>query len=294
MCAHSGWVDTPGVDSAYGSNKSYLEPLRNNWEGCEGILWLAIVSREEIQGGGFYLDRTPRTKHVAGPFFTEGTFTKNTAYEVFCMMTKLKEWSDSSTRMLTPALPKTNESVLGTPLGAIQRPLDMKKYAGRWYVQADIPLALTKGSVNNIEDYVWNEQTREMEVIFKYSYVEDSGEGNLRFEVTNEKEVLQIGSMANEFNSEWSLSIKMIFYLPLGLRYIIVDLAEDYSYVLVGSADRGMFWLMTRTNRPLNEIEFHGMLEKAADLGYDTSLIARIPMIYDTYNDEAEESKSRK
>jgi hypothetical protein len=60
------------VDSAYGENKKYLEPLRNKWEGSEGIIWLLLTPRRTIQGGGFYLDRSPCTKHIAGPFFTEG------------------------------------------------------------------------------------------------------------------------------------------------------------------------------------------------------------------------------
>eukprot|EP00439_Symbiodinium_sp_Y106_P077094 s167_g16.t1 len=32
--------NTPGVDNAYGSMKKWLEPMRTNWEGAEGICWL--------------------------------------------------------------------------------------------------------------------------------------------------------------------------------------------------------------------------------------------------------------
>lgn len=35
----------------------------------------------ELVQGAFYLDRVPRTKHVAGPFFSEGSYTKNTPAE---------------------------------------------------------------------------------------------------------------------------------------------------------------------------------------------------------------------
>ena len=36
----------------------------------------------QVESGAFYLDRVPRVKHVAGPFFSEGTYTKNTPQEV--------------------------------------------------------------------------------------------------------------------------------------------------------------------------------------------------------------------
>jgi dehydrogenase/reductase SDR family protein 12 len=57
VSSHPGWVQTEAVDAAYGANKSYLEPLRNTWEGSEGIIWLLVEAVDKIQGGGFYLDR---------------------------------------------------------------------------------------------------------------------------------------------------------------------------------------------------------------------------------------------
>jgi hypothetical protein len=41
-----------------------------------------FVSFSKVESGAFYLDRVPRVKHVAGPFFSEGTHTKNTPEEV--------------------------------------------------------------------------------------------------------------------------------------------------------------------------------------------------------------------
>ena len=34
------------MDAAYGEQKKYLEPLRNLWEGSDGIAWLAVCPRE--------------------------------------------------------------------------------------------------------------------------------------------------------------------------------------------------------------------------------------------------------
>jgi len=91
VSCHPGWTDTPAVDEAYGDQKKYLEPLRSPWEGSEGISWLCLAPAEKLETGEFYLDRMPRVKHMAGPFFTEGSYTKNTAAEVDVMVSKLGE-----------------------------------------------------------------------------------------------------------------------------------------------------------------------------------------------------------
>jgi len=91
LTCHPGWVDTPAVDSAYGSSKKYLEPMRKVWEGAEGISWLFWKEKENLKNGAFYLDRKPQTKHVAGPFFTEGSHTKNSNKDVDLMMDNLKK-----------------------------------------------------------------------------------------------------------------------------------------------------------------------------------------------------------
>lgn len=88
---HPGWADTPAVVEAFGSTAKYLKPLRTPWQGAEGVCWLVGVDRNKIQGGAFYLDRKPQQKHLAGPFFSEGSHTKNTPEEVEFMMNKLEE-----------------------------------------------------------------------------------------------------------------------------------------------------------------------------------------------------------
>lgn len=91
LSAHPGWAATLAVDAAYGAQKKYLEPMRTTWEGAEGIAWLVSTERTNLQSGAFYLDREPQRKHLAGAFFTEGSYTKNTPAEVDDMMEHLKE-----------------------------------------------------------------------------------------------------------------------------------------------------------------------------------------------------------
>lgn len=91
VTAHPGWTATPAVDSAYGDSKKYLEPMRSSWEGAEGIAWLMSADKSELRSGEFYLDRKPQTKHLGGPFFTEGSYTKNTEKEIDDMIANMKK-----------------------------------------------------------------------------------------------------------------------------------------------------------------------------------------------------------
>lgn len=92
VTVHPGWADTAAVEDAFGSNKKYLEPLRNPWEGAEGVAWLVGcgATGNALENGALYLDRKTQPKHIAGPFFTEGSFTKNTPLEIEKFMKNLK------------------------------------------------------------------------------------------------------------------------------------------------------------------------------------------------------------
>ncbi len=47
----SGWVDTPGVQEAYGEKKSNLEPLRTPREGADTLIWLLAIQSEKLESG---------------------------------------------------------------------------------------------------------------------------------------------------------------------------------------------------------------------------------------------------
>jgi len=90
LTVHPGWADTNAVDEAFGDSKKYLNPLREPWEGAEGLAWLLGADSCKLENGALYLDRQTQPKHIAGPFFTEGSYTKNTEKEVDEMMQNLK------------------------------------------------------------------------------------------------------------------------------------------------------------------------------------------------------------
>ena len=91
VSCHPGWASTPGVDETFGDQQKYLEPLRDGWQGAEGIAWLMSTDAKNLEGGAFYLDRQPQMKHISGLFMTEGTRTKNSQEEIDDMMENLKK-----------------------------------------------------------------------------------------------------------------------------------------------------------------------------------------------------------
>jgi dehydrogenase/reductase SDR family member 12 len=91
VAVHPGWADTPAVEEAYGEQKKWLEPMREPWQGAEGIAWLTATKGSNLESGALYLDRKPQRKHLAGPFFSEGSFTKNKPEEIQEFMKNLKQ-----------------------------------------------------------------------------------------------------------------------------------------------------------------------------------------------------------
>lgn len=91
LSVHPGWTQTQGVEGWLGSGTRWLQPMRSLWQGVEGVCWMATCDGAELKSGEFYLDRRPQPKHVAGAFFTEGRYTKNTPAEVRQMMEALEE-----------------------------------------------------------------------------------------------------------------------------------------------------------------------------------------------------------
>jgi len=261
VSCHPGWAQTPAVDAAYGDAKKYLEPMRSPWEGAEGIAWLCVAEAELLESGAFYLDRKAEVKHLAGPFFTEGSATKNTRAEVDAMMFNLDAWSNG--RREEAAQAAAEAAARAQPLKPSETPVDMNKFAGRWYVLAQLPTPLDKGARNSVEEYVWNEAKQRMEVNFTMQF--DKGG-----KVT---EILQRAKVVNPpTNTRWSLSPKLGVFLPLGISYLVLDCAEDYSTTIIGVPNRSYLYVMARSTS-LPEGELDGLLDKCKRLGYDMNKV---------------------
>ncbi|CAE7567879.1 DHRS12 [Symbiodinium sp. CCMP2456] len=257
VSCHPGWTSTPAVDEAYGSSKSYLEPMRNTWQGAEGIIWLCVTDPSAIEPGAFYLDREPQVKHMGGAFFTEGTITKNSPGEVADMMRLLEDWAngrrDSELR------------VASAPLAAMTSPIDLPRFMGTWYVIANIPTFFDRGTTHNVENYKLDDGGRVVHVDFTYRKAGSGKPGLLQ----------QRAEVVNDACTQWAISPKLGVFLPLRIAYLVADCAEDYSTTIIGVPDKSYIWIMARTPT-VDQATYDALLAKARSFGYNTSSILRV------------------
>lgn len=149
-------------------------------------------------------------KHIAGPFFTEGSYTKNSVAEVDDLMANLCLWSSASTR---PRLPTAAEEVaMEQALTEMTKPIEIERFVGRWFVVASNPTSFEKGMINAIEDYTWNAKRQCIDVVFSMQSAPDSKPTILlqRAMITNK-----------ETNTKWAINPKIGVYLPLGFTYLV-------------------------------------------------------------------------
>lgn len=83
VACHLGWMDIPHTEYFFPDiKKNHGNNLRTVYEGAQGLIWLSVTKINKLQSGEFYLDRSVRVKHIAGPFFSEGSYTKNSKQEI--------------------------------------------------------------------------------------------------------------------------------------------------------------------------------------------------------------------
>lgn len=272
VSCHPGWSGTEGVDKAYGSKKSFLEPLRSPWEGAEGICWLLACQKEKIVSGGFYLDRKPQRKHMAGPFFSEGHFTKNTEAEIKMMMESLEAWTNGQGPSVSQLQQRheaydAGQASVGKLEGTTQQ-IDLPRFMGTWYVIGHIPTFLDRDTSNGVEKYTWNEDTQCIDVLFSY----------MDLKRTKTSHIEQKAWPVNETNSQWQLRLKLGF-IPIKMPYLILSCDPEYSTCVIGVPDRSALYIMARSTSMPGDV-YEQLLNVSESLGYDRSQIKEVPQVW--------------
>ncbi len=145
--------------------------------------------------------------------------------------------------------------------------VDLERFMGDWYVIANIPTPFEKGAVNAIENYKWNTEKEIVEVTFDYRAGSPDGKP---------KQMTQKGFIYNkETNSEWRVQPLW----PFKLGYLIIDLADDYSYTVIGVPSRKYLWIMARESS-LSDSVYQAILDKAEKQGYALDKIQKVPQIW--------------
>lgn len=135
--------------------------------------------------------------------------------------------------------------------------VDLDRYLGTWYEIASIPKFFQFGCTATTAEYSLKDNGN-IEVHNSCRLFTVNG---LNYSVKGEAKVVDAST-----NSKLSVN----FFNLFDGDYWVFDLAEDYSYAMVGSPDFDSLWILSR-ERSLDDAIVNELKDKAENLGFDVS-----------------------
>lgn len=133
--------------------------------------------------------------------------------------------------------------------------VDLKRFSGKWYSLYSIPTPFDKNSMQTTTTYTLNSDG--------YYNVFTSGKKS-----TDDK-VHTYNSKLFPVEGSGNGKMKAQFLWPFKVDYWIIDLADDYSWVVVGHPDKKFLFIMSR--KPSMDKKTHEeLVAKCKAMGYDT------------------------
>ena len=140
--------------------------------------------------------------------------------------------------------------------------LDLDRFMGDWYVIANIPTPPEKGAHNAVESY---ERLGDDKIGVTFAFNEDSFDGE-------RKTMTPTGFVSDQSNAIWG----MRFIGACRADFRVLDVEDAYRTTIIGRQKRDYLWIMA--SRPqVSEDTLQRLIQVAADRGYDTSRIQRVP-----------------
>ncbi len=140
--------------------------------------------------------------------------------------------------------------------------LDLDRFMGDWYVIANIPTWPEKGAHNAVESY---QRLSDDKIGVTFSFNEDSFAGE-------RKTMTPTGFVSEQSNAIWG----MRFIWPFRADYRVLYVDDAYRTTIIGRQKRDYLWIMARQPE-LSEATLQRLIDIAAERGYDTSRIQRVP-----------------
>lgn len=111
--------------------------------------------------------------------------------------------------------------------------MELNKFMKRWYVQAGRMTFMEDNCFNSVEEYTWNEKKERIDINFFCHKGSHTGK---------KKSYPQKGWVHNkETNTHWKVS----FFWPLKFDYLVLDVAKDYSWTVIGVPSGRYLWVMS-------------------------------------------------
>lgn len=148
------------------------------------------------------------------------------------------------------------------PMKIVEK-VDIPRFMGKWYVIANIPTLLETDAHNATESYDL-EADGSIAITFRFNKKSADGpvaEYHPKAFIYDKKS-----------NAEWRVQ----FLWPFLADYLVIDLADDYSFTVIGVPSRNYLWIMARSSR-LEPKTYQTIIDRIATQGYDVRKIKMVP-----------------
>jgi len=141
--------------------------------------------------------------------------------------------------------------------------VDLPRFMGDWYVIAYIPTFIDEDGYNQIESYRLNDDGS---IATTFTFRDGGYDGKPK-KYTPKGFVVE-----GTNNAEWGMQ----FIWPIKGEYLITELADDYSTVVIARTKRDLVWLLAR-KPDMAQTDYDRHLARIAAMGYDIAKVKRVP-----------------
>jgi len=139
--------------------------------------------------------------------------------------------------------------------------VDIEKYLGKWYEIASFPQSFQKGCNCSTAEYI---KTDKDYIRVINSCRKDSTDGKLKI----------ADGKAWVVDKTTNAKLEVQFFWPFRGDYWIIDLAEDYSYAVVGHPNRKYLWILSRKPQ-MDDNLYNSIVERCKSKGFDITILQR-------------------
>jgi apolipoprotein D and lipocalin family protein len=136
--------------------------------------------------------------------------------------------------------------------------VDLNKYAGKWYEIASYPQRFQKGCTCTTAEYTITDK----------NYISVFN----RCIVNNQEK--SITGKAFVVKNSNNAKLKVQFFWPFKGNYQIVELADDYSWAVVGEPSRKYLWILAREPH-IDDILYQDILERIAKKNFNLDKLVK-------------------
>jgi apolipoprotein D and lipocalin family protein len=144
--------------------------------------------------------------------------------------------------------------------------VDLQRYAGRWYIIANIPYFAERGKVGSFFDISFDGD--------RLADVYNGRDGS--FDAKLGSFTMKGYVVPGTGNARWRESPVW----PLYFSYLILYVDPDYQTALVGYPGNGYGWVLSRS-QAMDDAAYQALLQRFAGAGYDISKFRRVPQTPD-------------